>query len=88
VQIKGIGIDAETSAHMLYVTNDDKPGFIGRLGTTLGEAGINIATFHLGRSAPGKEAICLVSVDSAISPEMLAKIKGIPGVQRAYALRF
>ena len=52
VEIKGIQIEAELGRHMLYVTNQDKPGFIGRLGTLLGEAGINIATFHLGRSAP------------------------------------
>ena len=56
---------------MLYITNDDKPGFIGRLGTLLGESKVNIATFHLGRDAPGGSAIALVQVDQPISPELL-----------------
>ena len=65
VEVKGIAIEAELGPHMLYITNEDKPGFIGRLGTLLGEAGINIATFHLGRSAPGADAVCLIAVDQA-----------------------
>jgi len=56
VSIKGIPIEAELGRHMLYFTNQDKPGFIGRVGTALGEAGVNIATFHLGRSVPGGDA--------------------------------
>jgi D-3-phosphoglycerate dehydrogenase len=49
VNIKGIRMDAEFGASMIYITNLDKPGFIGRFSSTLGEAGINIATFHVGR---------------------------------------
>jgi D-3-phosphoglycerate dehydrogenase len=64
VDIKGIEIEAEFAPHMLYITNDDKPGFIGRLGTLLGESKVNIATFHLGRDAPGGSAIALVQVAS------------------------
>ena len=60
VEIKGIAVEADFAPHMLYVTNQDKPGFIGRFGMALADAGINIATFHLGRSAPGGDAICLV----------------------------
>jgi D-3-phosphoglycerate dehydrogenase len=54
---------ADFAPHMLYVTNKDKPGFIGRFGMTLADAGVNIATFHLGRAAQGEDAICLVSTD-------------------------
>ena len=50
---------------MLYVNNLDKPGFIGALGALLGEAGVNIATFNLGRVAAGDDAIALVGVDQA-----------------------
>ena len=57
VKIKGIHMEAEFGPSMLYITNLDKPGFIGRFSSTLGEAGINIATFHLGRDAPGGDAI-------------------------------
>jgi len=57
VNIKGIRMDAEFAPSMVYITNLDKPGFIGRFSSTLGEAGINIATFHVGREAPGGSAV-------------------------------
>jgi D-3-phosphoglycerate dehydrogenase len=88
VQIKGVKIEAEMAPHMLYVTNDDKPGFIGRLGTILGNAGINVATFHLGRSAPGVDAIALIAVDSPVPETIVDKIKAIPGVQQVKPLSF
>ena len=88
VEIKGIEIDAEFAPHMLYITNDDKPGFIGRLGTMLGENKVNIATFHLGRDKPGGSAIALVQVDQPLSKELMGKIAGIEGVVQAKALSF
>jgi D-3-phosphoglycerate dehydrogenase len=86
--IKDIPIEAELSGHMLYVTNQDKPGFIGRFGATLADAGINIATFHLGRNAPGGDAICLVAVDGPVSDAVLAQVRAIPQVMQASALSF
>ena len=88
IEIKGIRIEAELGRHMLYTTNEDKPGFIGRLGTLLGEAGVNIATFHLGRSAPGADAIALIEVDQPLPDALLAKVRQIPGVVQAEALAF
>jgi D-3-phosphoglycerate dehydrogenase len=88
VEIKGIRVEAELGRHMLYTTNEDKPGYIGRLGTLLGEAGINIATFHLGRSAPGGDAIALIEVDQALGEPLLARVRAIPGVKQAEALAF
>jgi D-3-phosphoglycerate dehydrogenase len=73
---------------MLYVTNKDKPGFIGRFGTTLAEAGVNIATFHLGRSAEGEDAICLVSIDGDLPDEVLSQVKALPLVMQASTLAF
>ena len=73
---------------MIYVTNEDKPGFIGRLGTLLGESKVNIANFTLGRSAPGEDAIALVEVDGDVGPAVLAAIKAIPLVKGAKALKF
>ena len=67
VDIKGIRVDAEFGKSMIYVTNEDKPGFIGRLGTRLGEAGVNIGTFHLGRRDAGAEAILLQRWFEALS---------------------
>ncbi len=88
VQVKGIKLEAELGDHMLYVTNEDKPGFIGGLGTALGDAGVNIATFHLGRRPEGGDAIALVEVDSALSDEVLATVQALPNVKRAQALNF
>jgi D-3-phosphoglycerate dehydrogenase len=88
IEIKGIRIEAELGRHMLYTTNEDKPGFIGRLGSLLGEAGVNIATFHLGRSAPGADAIALIEVDQPLPDALLAKVRQIPGVVQAEALAF
>jgi D-3-phosphoglycerate dehydrogenase / 2-oxoglutarate reductase len=88
VNIKGIRMDAELGPSMLYVTNLDKPGFIGRFATVLGAAGINIATFHLGRDAPGGNAIALVEVDGTVPPDVLAKVRQIPNVQQVKPLRF
>jgi D-3-phosphoglycerate dehydrogenase len=88
VEIKGIAVEADFAPHMLYVTNEDKPGFIGRFGMALANAGINIATFHLGRASQGGDAICLVSLDGPIPEPVLAEIGRLPLVKRAVALRF
>jgi D-3-phosphoglycerate dehydrogenase len=88
VNIKGIRMDAEFGASMIYVTNIDKPGFIGRFASLLGDAGINIATFHLGRDELGGNAISLVEVDGAVPAEVLAKVQALPHVKQAKPLRF
>lgn len=88
VAIKDIRVDAAFGRHMIYVTNEDKPGFIGRLGTVLGQAQVNIATFALGRDQQGGSAIALVEVDDAVPPETLQAIAQIPGVKITRALAF
>ncbi len=88
VDIKGIKVEADFGRHMLYVTNQDKPGFIGRFGATLSDAGINIATFHLGRASAGGDAICLVSVDEAVPEDVLAMVRTLPLVVQATSLSF
>ncbi len=88
VQVGDIRLEAGVGPRMLYVNNDDKPGFIGNLGKTLGDGGINIANFHLGRSAGANDALALLEVDQDISAELLAKISVLPGVKQAKVLRF
>jgi D-3-phosphoglycerate dehydrogenase len=88
LSIKGIKVDAEFTPSMIYVTNDDKPGFIGRFAGLLGEAGVNIATFALGRDQEGGSAIALVAIDGAAPEGMLAKVGQIAGVRQAKALKF
>jgi D-3-phosphoglycerate dehydrogenase len=88
VEIKGIPVEAAFARHMLYVTNQDKPGFIARFGGALAEAGINIATFHLGRAAPGGDAICLAAVDEPVPEQVLARVRALPQVVQATPLGF
>ena len=87
-EVDGVAIEAEISPEMLYVRNEDKPGFIGRLGTKLGDSGVNIATFHLGRPRPGAEAVVLVSVDQNVTPVVLAEIGKLPSVVKIRLLKF
>jgi D-3-phosphoglycerate dehydrogenase len=86
--IAGINIEAELGPHMLFVINQDKPGFIGSFGKTLGDMNLNIATFHLGRASPGAEAIALIEVDQPVTQDLLDKVQALPYVVRANALYF
>jgi D-3-phosphoglycerate dehydrogenase len=88
VNIKGIRMDAEFGPSMIYITNLDKPGFIGTFSSTLGEAGINIATFHVGREAPGGSAVALIEIDGELPEAVLAKVRALPQVQSARPLHF
>jgi len=88
VDVKGVPMEAELGSHMLYVTNEDQPGLIGGLGTVLGDAGLNIATFQLGRNKPGGDAIALVEVDQAVPADVLVKVTKLPNVVQAKALNF
>ena len=88
VQVKGIKLEAELGRYMLYVTNQDRPGHIGALGNTLGNAGINIASFHLGRAGPGGDAIALVETDQLVVEDVLAEVRALPSVTQAKALSF
>ncbi len=88
VEVEGIGIEASLGQYVLFVRNRDRPGFIGRLGQALGDAGINIGTFHLGRSEKGGDAIAFVEVDQPIPDEILAKVEAIPNVLQAQVLTF
>ncbi|MBV1697491.1 MAG: phosphoglycerate dehydrogenase [Hyphomicrobiales bacterium] len=88
VNIKGIRMDAEFGPSMIYITNLDKPGFIGKFSSTLGDAGINIATFHVGREAAGGNAVSLIEIDGDLPDDVLAKVRALPQVQQAKSLRF
>ncbi|MBZ0216312.1 MAG: phosphoglycerate dehydrogenase [Fimbriimonadaceae bacterium] len=88
IQVKGINMEAELGPHMLYITNHDKPGFIGALGMLLGDEGVNIATFHLGRKSQGEDAIALIEIDEEIDRSVLDRIKALPHVQQVQTLKF
>ena len=88
VEVNGIHLEAEVGPHMLFLTNDDKPGFIGALGTALGNAGVNIASFHLGRPTKGSEAIALLQLDQEIGDDLLSEVRKLPQVHQAQTLDF
>ncbi len=88
VSINGIEVDALIAPAMIYVSNEDKPGFIGRFASLLGDAGVNIATFALGRNFRGGSAIALVEVDGPVPDNLLEQVEKLPGVKEAKALAF
>ena len=88
IQVRDIGMEFELAPHMLFVRNADKPGFIGKFGSLLGDAGVNIATFNLGRDKPGGDAICIVATDARVGDEVIAKVKALPMVVRVVRLAF
>jgi D-3-phosphoglycerate dehydrogenase / 2-oxoglutarate reductase len=88
IQIKGIELECNFGPHMLYITNTDKPGFVGRVGTLLGNAGINMGTFHLGRIAEGGDAISIIETDGVVPQVVMDAVQAVPNVVQVKALRF
>ena len=88
VEVEGIPLEAELTPHMLFVRNEDKPGLIGNLGGTLGDAGINIASFHLGRQEAGRDALALVAVDQPVPEPVVETVRGLSSVVQVRGLQF
>ncbi len=83
VMVNGYPIEAEPIGYMLFFTNYDRPGVIGRIGTILGDAGVNIAGMRLGRTQPGELAIAILNVDSPVPEEVMNKIRALPNITYA-----
>ena len=88
MEVKGIPIDARIGPNMLYITNRDKAGFIGALGTVLGDAGVNIATFSLGRASEGGDAIALIEIDGEPGKDVIDRVCQLEHVVMVKAMRF
>jgi D-3-phosphoglycerate dehydrogenase len=88
VEVKGMALEADFHPVMLLINNLDKPGFIGALGTMLGEENINIATFHLGRHAAGEDAIAVVGVDQVVPEAIQQRLRALPHVRYVKVLKF
>ncbi len=88
VDIKGVAVEAELRGHMLYITNRDRPGLIGEVGSILGNSGINIASFHLGRDNVGGDAIALIATDNGVPQNILRAVAALPNVVQAVPLEF
>ena len=88
VDVNGLPVEIEFAERMLFTINNDTPGIIGAIGATLGDSGINISTFNLGRTAVGGEAIAVIGVDQPIGEEVIEKVRALPNVIEAKALNF
>ncbi len=80
IQVDNFPMETVPEGDMLVLMNNDKPGVIGGIGTLLGQNGINIARMQFGREKQGGLAMSVVSIDSAVSDELMAKIKKLPNV--------
>lgn len=88
VEIQGMPLEAELGRHMLYLRNRDVPGMVGRIGSILGAADVNIATFHLGRSRAGETAMVLSEVDGPLGQAVLEQLRAVPNVLEVTPLSF
>ena len=87
ISIMNMRIEGEISPNMLYLLNNDKPGFIGSLGTLLGDKKINIANFNLGRTGKG-EAVSLLELDHFLSDQLIYDLQKLVNVKKVKALKF
>ncbi|MFB6259203.1 MAG: ACT domain-containing protein, partial [Thiohalorhabdaceae bacterium] len=74
VELNGVELELVPDGRLVYMANRDEPGLIGRIGTDLGAAGVNIGGFMLGRESPKGEAISFISVDQPVPQDVLKKI--------------
>jgi D-3-phosphoglycerate dehydrogenase / 2-oxoglutarate reductase len=86
VHVWGFDVDMELAKHMLFFRYVDRPGIVGAIGTTLGQAGVNIATMQVGRREAGGEAVIAMAVDSRVPPEVLPEIATAIGATAARAI--
>ena len=88
IQIKDIDMEAKFGSYMIYITNNDKPGLVGKIGECLGSQGVNIANFNLGRDKIGGNVIELIEVDTPINDRVLKKLSDIDGIVQVKKLNF
>jgi D-3-phosphoglycerate dehydrogenase len=72
-------IDVELDRQMLFAENDDTPGMIGRIGTILGDSGINIANMAVSRNRHERRALMALTLDSVPSEDALERLRAEPG---------
>jgi len=88
VEVDGYRVDVVPDGTILVTVSHDQPGFIGKVGTTLGELGVNIATWKTGRSAPGGRALSFISVDSDVPDNVLQALAATDPIERITKVRF
>jgi D-3-phosphoglycerate dehydrogenase len=87
VDVDGYALEVVPRGHMVYFTNQDKPGVIGKIGTILGQGDVNIAGMQLGRERQGGMALALLLVDNPVGSEVISKVREIDGILTAKVVR-
>ena len=87
-RIGAFHVDVTPRQTMIILTNNDVPGVIGRVGTALGDAHVNIAEYHQARLAQGGEALAAISVDGIVAPALRERLLALPDVRTATIIRF
>ena len=87
VQVSDYHLDVEPSGNMLIMMNDDIPGVIGQVGTLMGEHGVNIAEWRLGRAGQGDTALAFINLDSDLSDDVLKEIAALPAIRKLKLVR-
>ncbi len=88
VSIDNVPVEVAITPSMLFIRNDDKPGLIGGVGTILGEAGVNIADFRLGRIEGTSEAVAIVAIDGEVANDVMNDLKALDSVQQISLMKF
>lgn len=86
VEALGFTVDIVPEEHTLFIRNEDRPGMIGKIGTVLGEHGINIGNMAVGRGEPGSRAVMAITVDESVPDEVLENLLEVPGFTDARAV--
>jgi D-3-phosphoglycerate dehydrogenase len=88
IDVKGIPLESKLGEHMLYITNDDKPGVIGDIGSSTAQRGINIANMHLGRDGRNGNAMVLLEIDEPLANDDLEHLRSLPNINNVRYLHF
>src|SRR5581483_5597992 len=88
VSLDGNTTDFTPEGNMIWMVHDDRPGIVGRLGTTLGNNNVNIAGLYVGRQAVGGTAIAMVNVDNEVPEQVMAELRGISHIKDLKFVRF
>jgi len=88
IDVRGIPLESKLGEHMLYITNNDKPGVIGAIGSSTAERGINIANMHLGRDLRAGHAMVLIEIDEKLSNADLEHLRSLPNITNVQYLHF
>jgi D-3-phosphoglycerate dehydrogenase len=88
IDVRGIPLESMLGEHMLYITNNDKPGVIGDIGSSTAERGINIANMHLGRDVPAGHAMVLIEIDEKLTNADLEHLRSLANITNVQYLHF